>query len=84
MKTASIYRLRKPPVTPAVIRKRPMLAERSGFNLTDYDRVIAARIDPYHDAFQTRGRVVEQWRAGYARTMADVAEPVLIFGSKSP
>lgn len=61
-----------------------MLAERRGFNLADYYRVIAARIDPNHDAFQTRGRVVEQWRAGYARPVAYVAEAVLIFGSKSP
>jgi hypothetical protein len=84
MKTAPIYRLRKPPVTPAVIRERPMFAEGSGFNLADYDRVIAARIDPYHDAFQTRGRVVEQWRSGYAGPVAYVAEAILIFGSKSP
>src|SRR4029078_8958788 len=46
-------RLRKPPVAPAVIRERTMLVHRCGFNLADYDRVIAARIDPNHDAFQT-------------------------------
>jgi len=61
-----------------------MLAERSGFNLADYYRVIAARIDPNHDAFQTRGRVVEQWRAGYAPPVAYIAEAVLILGSESP
>jgi len=61
-----------------------MLAERSGFNLADYYRVIAARIDPNHDAFQTRGRVVEQWRAGHAHPVAYIAEAVLILGSESP
>lgn len=61
-----------------------MLAERCGFNLADYYRVIAARIDPNHDAFQTGGGVVEQWRAGYAGSVAYIAEPLLVFGSKSP
>jgi hypothetical protein len=84
MKTAPRRRLGKPTIAPAVIRKRPMLAERSGFNLAHYYRVIAAGIDPNHEAFQTRGRVVEQRRAGYAGPMTEVAEPVLIFGSKSP
>jgi hypothetical protein len=60
-----------------------MLAERSGFNLADDDRVIAARIDSNHDTFQRGGCVVEQWRAGYAGPVAYVAEAVLIFGSKS-
>ena len=61
-----------------------MLVERCGLNLADYYRVIAARIDPNYEAFQTRGRVVEQWRAGYAGPVAYIAEAVLIFGSKSP
>jgi hypothetical protein len=61
-----------------------MLAERSGFNLADYDRVIAAGIDPNHEAFQRGSRVVEQGRAGYAGPVAYIAEAILIFGSKSP
>jgi hypothetical protein len=61
-----------------------MLVKRCGFNLADYYRVIAARIDPYYEAFERGGRVVEQRRAGYAGPMTEVAEPVLIFGSKSP